>query len=63
MRVEKNLCEHEMKIAMILLKERKENSKIEKENFKKADFNKLRILEDHVMEEKFKGMKELSTSF
>lgn len=48
MRVEENLCEHETKVFMILLKERRENSKIEKEDFKKADFNKLRILEDHM---------------
>lgn len=44
MRVEENLCEHEMKVSMILLKERRANSKVEKEDFKKADFNKLRIL-------------------
>lgn len=41
-----NLCGHETELPMILLKERRENSKIEKADFEKADFNKLRILED-----------------
>lgn len=44
--VEENLCGHETKLPRILLKERRKNSKTEEEDFKKADFNKLRILED-----------------
>lgn len=47
---------------MILLKERRENSNIEKEDFKKADFNEQDTGRSHVMEEKFKGTKELSSS-
>lgn len=46
--MEQNLCGHETKVSVILLKERRENSKIEKEDFKKADFDKVRILEDHM---------------
>jgi len=48
MRAGENLCEHEMKVSIILSKERRENSKMEKENFEKADLNNLRILEDHM---------------
>lgn len=63
MRVKENLWEHEMKGSMILLTERRENSKVEEKGFQESRLQQTQDTErSHVMEEKFKGIKELSTS-
>lgn len=63
MRVKENLCEHEMKVSMILLEERRENIKVEEKGFQESRLQQTQGTgRSHVMEEKFKGIKELSTS-
>lgn len=63
MRMKENLCEYEMEVSMIILKERGENSKVEEKRFQESRLQQTQDTgRSHVMEEKFKGMKELGTS-
>lgn len=63
MRMKENLCEYEMEVSMIILKERRENSKVEEKRFQESRLQQTQDTgRSHVMEEKFKGMKELGTS-
>lgn len=52
-----------MKVSIILLKEGRENSKGEEKGFPESRLQQTQDTgRSHVMEEKFKGIKELSTS-
>lgn len=60
----RNLWEHAMKVSIILLKEGRENSKGEEKGFQESRLQQTQDTgRSHVMEEKFKGIKKLSTSW